>query len=196
MKFVSIDIETTGLDPERDEILAVGLVACSTSSTLPVVQQPHLEVRVLHDRIEGDIVALGMNADLIRDIANQTPIPHTPYVQKDRVAEVVWDFIQTNTDIGAVVNLCGKNIGTFDLKFLSKLPGWGKVKHHRRFLDVGPMFATEADEVVPGLRECLERVNDDFKADHGVYGMTPHRALEDAMMTAVVALAGLNRNTK
>lgn len=68
MKYVSIDIETTGLDPENCQVLSIGAVIEDTNNQVPIEDLPSFHVAILRQRIEGEPYALNMNRDLIQDI--------------------------------------------------------------------------------------------------------------------------------
>ena len=75
--------------------------------------------------------------------------------------------------IDGKLNLAGKNIGTFDIQFLAKLPGWDKIKYRRRFLDPGVLFVDfKNDTEVPDLATCKARADMPF--------FVHHTALDDA----------------
>jgi oligoribonuclease len=71
MKYVSIDIETTGIDRERCEILSIGAVIEDTASDARMDQLPKFHAAIRRkDRqgFYGEPVALNMNRDLIEAI--------------------------------------------------------------------------------------------------------------------------------
>ena len=68
MIYVSIDIETTGIDNENTQVLSIGLVVEDTNNLKPFDELPKLEVAIIRERLEGEIFALNMNKDLISDI--------------------------------------------------------------------------------------------------------------------------------
>jgi oligoribonuclease len=70
MKYVSIDIETTGLDPEKCEILSIGAVIEDTNNPLPLDQLPSFHVAIKRENITGSMFAINMNKDLIETIVN------------------------------------------------------------------------------------------------------------------------------
>ena len=51
MKYFSIDLETTGTDSEKDQILSIGVIFEDTSLKLPFEDIPKLHLYLLHDRI-------------------------------------------------------------------------------------------------------------------------------------------------
>jgi hypothetical protein len=68
MKYVSIDIETTGIDNENTQTLSIGLVVEDTVNVKPLEELPQLEIAIVRERIEGEIFAINMNRQLIADI--------------------------------------------------------------------------------------------------------------------------------
>ena len=68
MKYVSIDIETTGIDNENTQTLSIGLVVEDTNDIKPLANLPQLEIAIIRERIEGEIFAINMNRQLIADI--------------------------------------------------------------------------------------------------------------------------------
>ncbi len=68
MKYVSIDIETTGIDNENTQTLSIGLVVEDTLDIKPIEELPKLEIAIVRERIEGEIFAINMNRQLIADI--------------------------------------------------------------------------------------------------------------------------------
>jgi hypothetical protein len=68
MKYVSIDIETTGIDNENTQTLSIGLVVEDTVDIKPIEELPKLEIAIIRERIEGEIFAINMNRQLIADI--------------------------------------------------------------------------------------------------------------------------------
>ena len=68
MKYVSIDIETTGIDNENTQTLSIGLVVEDTVNVKPLGELPQLEIAIVRERIEGEIFAINMNRQLIADI--------------------------------------------------------------------------------------------------------------------------------
>jgi hypothetical protein len=68
MKYLSIDIETTGLDSVFNQVLSIGAIIEDTENPLPFEQCPKFHVAILRDQIVGSIYAINMNADLIETI--------------------------------------------------------------------------------------------------------------------------------
>jgi hypothetical protein len=122
------------------------------------------------------------------------------YMDPDEVAQGFFDFLWKNglgyplTDTGKTVriidghsypvfggqtkpillNVAGKNFGTFDKLFLEKLPWWKKlIQPKQRFLDPAILCCDWVnDESLPSLNQCKSRLN--------IKGEVSHNALEDA----------------
>jgi DNA polymerase III epsilon subunit-like protein len=198
MKFLCIDIETTGLDPETDNILSIGMVAVDTSIDRPIRECPSSEIRLLHKRLNGTPYAFNMNSQLIAEITLNAKGEHIEYVQPENAADYVANFCKVHrlSQYAGPTELvvAGKNVTTFDLAFLKKLPGWTDlISVHRRVLDPGAMYAKACDEIPPSLDTCLERIPNSFLKWHGLDELIPHRALHDAWLTAGAVLYKLEQ---
>lgn len=68
MKYFSIDIESSGLDTQRCDILSFGVVFEDTSKRLPFLGIPKFHAVMHHEEIYGEIVALDINAQLIKQL--------------------------------------------------------------------------------------------------------------------------------
>ena len=69
MKYISIDIETTGLDSKDHQVLSIGAIIEDTTKKLPLEECPQFHVAILHEYIQGSPYALNMNAELISVIS-------------------------------------------------------------------------------------------------------------------------------
>ena len=69
MKYVSIDLETTGLSHERNQILTFSGIVEDTSRKLPFDECPKLNVYVLHEELIGSPFALNMNSKIVASIS-------------------------------------------------------------------------------------------------------------------------------
>jgi DNA polymerase III epsilon subunit-like protein len=70
MKYISIDIETTGLDPEKNKIISVAAIIEDTENKLPFDECPKFNVAVLQNELIGSARAITINKQLISDIAD------------------------------------------------------------------------------------------------------------------------------
>jgi oligoribonuclease len=66
MKYISIDIETAGLDAEFNPILSIGAVIEDTINPLPFEKLPKFHAVIKRENIYGSIFALNLNRNLIQ----------------------------------------------------------------------------------------------------------------------------------
>ena len=66
MKYISIDIETTGLDPEFNQILSIGAVIEDTLNPIPFKDLPKFHAVIKRESVYGSIFALNLNRELIQ----------------------------------------------------------------------------------------------------------------------------------
>jgi hypothetical protein len=80
MKIVSIDTETTGLDPESCQILSIGVCIEDTCNILPIQNIPKFHAVIMRDNLQGSVYALNMNKDLISLINQANSLTYTERV--------------------------------------------------------------------------------------------------------------------
>ena len=78
MKYISIDLETTGLKPESHQILTFSGILEDTSKVLPFEEIPKFNIYILRDDITGSPFAINMNSEMIA---------HREYVDQLHTAE-------------------------------------------------------------------------------------------------------------
>ena len=76
MPYVSIDIETTGLDPEHCQTLEVGAVIDDWKS--PIDQLPRFRRVLTYETVSGNPYAMALNANLLKFMANAPKDPPQP----------------------------------------------------------------------------------------------------------------------
>lgn len=75
------------------------------------------------------------------------------------------------------LNLCAKNLFSFDLPMLETLPMWKKTIHcHRRTIDPGALYAESTDLVPPALNVCKARAIEKIQSF-----ITQNESLSDEM---------------
>jgi len=127
MSYVSIDIETTGLDPETCQTLEIGAVF--DNWTLPLDKLPRFHCYVVHKQIVGQPFALALNADILRKLAN--PQKTEDFLPPSEVADAMATWLgRCGWDVSKVVTPAGKNFASFDRQFLKRLPNFeNKVRY-------------------------------------------------------------------
>ena len=69
MKYISIDVETTGLEKDRYQILSIGAILEDTEKKLGFEEIPKFHAAILHNEITGSPYALNMNSKIIEAIS-------------------------------------------------------------------------------------------------------------------------------
>lgn len=177
MKYVVIDIETTGLDPAQDQILEFAAIIEDGHS--PIEALSRFQRVIKHRRICGDIKALVMNSDLLKAIAGGEVASCLPGDLGIEFAE----FLATYGWDGNKPLVCaGKNFAGFDRQFLERLPHFPKI--HYRSLDPGSLYYDyRIDSEVPNLSTCLRQA--------GLPETISHIAIEDALQVVKLLRKGL-----
>lgn len=105
MKYLSIDIESTGLNPEKHQILSIGVVVEDTNDLNPIEELPTFHCAVLHNEIKGQPYALNMNRELISKIVeyqtskdkNAVEDKYNMLFRKEEdVVKSLWEFLIEN----------------------------------------------------------------------------------------------------
>ena len=68
MLYASIDMESTGLDPERCDVLSLSVIIENTNNKLSFNDIPKFNAAILHPEITGSPRAISMNSQLIKYI--------------------------------------------------------------------------------------------------------------------------------
>lgn len=171
MKIVSIDIESTGLNPETCQILSIGAVIEDTKRLTPMSILPKYYKRVTHDHYQGEIYALSLNKDLFTEILNNTDNLN---IHVTNLVEDFKNWLYQYFSSEEKINVIGKNFSGFDKQFLNKLDGFSDIKLSHKVLDPAPFYVDwRKDKDLPSLDECLKRA--------GINKTVSHNALEDAM---------------
>lgn len=187
MIYVSIDIETTGLDRENDQVLEVGAVIEDTEKQLYFEEVPKFNAIINHKRLSGSPYALNLNARIVEILKN---IPRNgdekfEYIRKHNIINpedlglALFTFLTSNgiveTTHGDVeIIVAGKNFDTFDKPFLENIPNFTDyIKLGHRCIDPAVLYLDFIrDTKIPSLDECKRR--------GGINGEVTHLALDDA----------------
>jgi len=69
MRYISIDLETTGLNSEKHQILSFSGILEDTKQNLDYLEIPKFNIYVLRDDITGSPFAINMNSEIIESIS-------------------------------------------------------------------------------------------------------------------------------
>ena len=185
MKYVSIDIETTGLDPTKCQVLEIGAIIDDFET--PVEALPRFRALIKHKEIHGEPYAMFMHAKsgLLESIAripalrvaglcNLGLTPETCMFNPTDVVPAFLQFLQHN-GINEALEPAGKNFFGFDKPFLElNVPNWkSDVKIRHRAIDAGNLFWKPGKEYLPDSKTVKERTGSDRPV--------AHTALDDAL---------------
>jgi hypothetical protein len=210
MIYVSIDIETSGLDHEKHKVLSIGAIIEDTEKKLPYEECPKFNAIVLQNEIVGSPRALTMNKELISMIGDylegddetkqnfNTHSDYSFYKEDDVVKEFYWwlernGYFQGNNSGGYVESKDGYmrpiiNGGTKPITL--NVAGKNFGTFDKLFLQELPwwqkLIRTRQRVLDPAIL-MVDWVNDKSlpnlttcKERAGVKGIVTHNALEDA----------------
>ena len=166
MKYVSLDLETTGLDKEC-AVIEVAIVLEDTSAyPLPPVEElPQRSWLIRPDQMFfANWIAMEMNHELLKEAheSERSVGAHEAWDDMENTLRA-WGFGMVK---GNRATLAGKNVAGFDRKFLPR--SVDRYFHHR-CIDPGSVLIDFTRDKVPGMRELLGE------------GNVQHRALGDAL---------------
>lgn len=186
MIYISIDLETTGLNPAKHSILEFGAVLEDTSKNIPLEDLPRFQTYInVGDYVVGSPFALQMNAAILKRIAIQEEGYTYMDIEelgesffswlRETLPEDYWKKNYSKTKEVITITVAGKNFGTFDLNFLNNAPWFNhNIRIRHRIIDPSMYFVDwENDESLPGLNKCLERA--------GINTEVTHNAVDDAL---------------
>jgi len=173
MKYISIDLETTGLNPATCDVVEFGAVLADTNSLDTPVQDLstfHAYILPPNGNYRGEPYALSMHPVIFRRIAKREEGFY--YLHPQQVVNAFGKWI-TACGVKPKLTVAGKNVGSFDIPFIAaNLPGVADMFSHRVF-DPGSMFFDpRVDQKIPDLQQCLRR--------SGIDSEVSHTAIEDA----------------
>lgn len=187
MLYISCDVETTGTDGMKHDLLEVAMAAFD-SETAPeplgifttIVKKDHrlwedatLQFHIKTGKLGYFLDSPGMAEAYVASAMSRwvteynAKLPEPWFVPSKRI----WPTV------------CGKNFAGFDGLFLKRLPGW-ETLFDFRVLDLGNLVVQVKDKKIPNLKGSLERV--------GMQDEIPHTALEDAVLTGKAVWHALN----
>jgi hypothetical protein len=128
MKYISMDLETTCIDPKIPEnVLQMSLVVEDTQNPVPVEELPHFTcfIKSIDNQYTGQASALGMNGWIFNILCGRTdndtgyPILYQQEAWLQACAFVDEHF-RGQSGRAKGVKIAGKNVGIFDMQFIPK----------------------------------------------------------------------------
>lgn len=120
MKYISLDIETTGLDPEFNQILSIGAVIEDTLNPVPFEKLPKFHAVIKRESVYGSIFALNLNRDLIQAMKDYSEA-RTEELKQEVEESFGAKFYNEDEVVEALFQFCYDNgLVPVDLDFLNK----------------------------------------------------------------------------
>lgn len=147
MRYIAIDIETTGLDPEKHQILEFAAIFDDLKNPMPLGCSPFFIRRIEADNYVISDYCLKMHQKLLGEIRENVPAGNNISINDLGLCFRTW---LTNLNLyETVYTVAGKNFAGFDGQFLKRVPNFPMWNY--RVLDVGSLYATR--DGVPSLDE-------------------------------------------
>lgn len=172
MKYASIDIETTGLDKKRCQVLAIAAITEDTENPRPFHLLPKFRWLIKHETLYWEPVAKAMNEKLMNEFEN--PVVSKTFIANPKeVVQMLRMYLEATgfpvEKDRVKVLVAGKNFARFDEPFLNSLPGFTDlISIKSRLLDPAILYTDLLhDQEPPNLKECKRRAGiEDIEITH------------------------------
>lgn len=171
MYYVAMDTETTGLDPERHQILQLAMVLEDTTKPeVPVEELPTFCRFIYHSDIVGQQQAIHMNAWIFAEMEGPKAPRYPAESEHETIEQAVnWLGEMRRRTAESRLTAAGKNVAGFDMRFL---PPDIRGFFLHRVIDVGSVFVDWSKPCLPSLNELV--IQSQIRLEQ------THDALEDA----------------
>lgn len=198
-QYISIDIETTSLDPKTGQIIEFAAIIEDLEKKLPFEECPKFQAILEYPLYKGEAYPLHMHNEMFKKLGENQKKSNKEkeelgIIPAHELGERFLLFLQMNGyKLTDTINVAGKNFGMFDMRFLREHNcDFGRVftdivKISHRILDPAILFFDpKIDDRLPNLEECKKRA--------GLTDTTiAHTALEDAWDVIQVMRYKLNK---
>ena len=197
MKYLALDVETTGLDPKTDQLMMASFIIADTEyPDVPVSMLPSLtiaidrEVITFQQRSFAVIYTMPYLAEYVR-ISKLPPNKlmlvstsgYEVFSTLEDVYQHVRQFLEVHHAFGKLL-LAGKNVMAFDYPFLCQ-SSFATIPIHHRSLDPMMCFIRSADALPPDLATCCTRAGVSYDTKAG------HSSLYDAQLVVELLRRGM-----
>jgi hypothetical protein len=205
MRYVSIDLETTGIDPDNCQILEFGAVIDDLET--PIEELPTFRFTVMSPTYKGEPYALHMHSKLFKRIASkQAPCGGAGsnegrYDQLHNLGRCFSRWLVSKGLDAKNFVAAGKNFSGFDARFLNRVEASRSMfQWNHRVLDPASMFAEAGDETLPDTNECVRRACETIRCgdstarnDFATITGEAHTVLYDAKVVCALVREGFRR---
>ena len=165
MKYLSLDLETTSLNPSPNNILMLSAVVEDTKNIKPLYDLPNFTCYIKHEEITGSAYALSMN-HWILDIISGRAITEFRIYDENEWQNHFKEFCRLHFG-NKKITLAGKNVAGFDFQFLPK--DVQKLFRHR-CIDPSILYVDwDNDTTLPDMASCLKRAELPYPIQHHAY---------------------------
>jgi hypothetical protein len=186
MDFLSIDIETTGLDHTRHQMIEFGCVWDRVGH-----ERVSFRALVLHKDYTFDPYCVTLHTQLFEEINALEEVDTLSCDGAATKSVCTPDTLPTNFRCwledngwdGGKLNITGKNYSSFDADWVGPMLLVAGVPVRRRVLDPAILFVEPGDDKLPNLDECLSR------AGVPVIDADRHTAVYDALCVCLLLRA-------
>lgn len=173
MKYISIDIETTGLDPEKHQILEFAAVYDDLKNPRPINQMLQFVRKIRWSDYVINDYCLRLHQKLLEEIEDRND---GNVICIDQLGGHFNNWMGL-LGIPPNYNVAGKNFAGFDGLFLKKVPYFSP--WHYRVIDIGSMYLEKGMNEIPSLSDIVRVASPE------------HRALPDALAVVQAVRAKL-----
>lgn len=187
MRYFSLDVETTSLDPQNGAIVQFAIVQDDLDNQAPIDELKSMCAWVVDEKtMTWNLSTVHFHRHRLNDLM------HAYYYDETvTYSELLFDaycFLK-KCGIGdnEAITVAGKNVASFDLPFIRAcIPNWDDcIKISSRVIDPAFSFLRPGDRRLPSLDECLR---------HNGFGYTSsHDALGDALDIVRLVRLAYNR---
>lgn len=176
MKYLSIDIETTGLDPDVNQMIEVGAVLADTADfSTPVDELPSFRALIPYENYTINTFCMSMHKELwpeLDEAAGALSLHPNAinkgsgvwYTSPRQLQSCFRNWLREHDLQDQKLTVAGKNFFGFDHKFLA--PFLPDVEFHHRSIDPVMLFARPEDKKLPDLKTCCQRAFINLEGHH------------------------------
>ncbi|MFA5999921.1 MAG: hypothetical protein WC783_02995 [Candidatus Paceibacterota bacterium] len=174
MFYISLNVQTTGLDPDDHQIIELAAILENTEVMLDDL--PYFHAFVVDKNYLGSPDGLMLNKHNFEKIKNRKDPedPNARFVNKYVLAEELYEWMfslnmpENVFTSNKSIHLAGKNIASFDFQFLKRLHGCDTLisRINHSFIDPTMLyFDFKKDSKLPSTYDCWDKMGVIYKCN-------------------------------